>query len=821
MSVFPRKLSTVERRLIAVLIGALAAYTLLLFGLEMGLEWRFAILGPIAGFGSAIVIVFGRKAAIPLLAIAFLIQTFILYQQNQIANLAIFYQSVIQAIVFAFIAYSNATCFTRFNQAYHRSNFKKCAVYFCAPGFSTALWLGLALFFFPLAKSFQPSAILLLIVTATLGQYIGLILALRLIKVLSNFDGGSTNIKIKSTLVPLWVVFGLIFLFLHLLNSELEKKFSIQFEKIAVEVGDLIETQFTSQDAFIDGVGAYFSTKIAPVTQDNFREYVSHALVRYPMIQGISWLSYIRPDQLQSFILTQKKIHPDFDVRATGSQEKLVPDGLRQFYTPVTLIEPFVANQTALGFDISSNPVRQEAVEKAIASKKMVTSAPIKLVQSQGQKMGILLLKYIPSSKNGPGLVSEVLRLEDFIGLTTQRLSEDANIRVVDVASKTVVYDNYFDDSKLTISKPFAFGGRVFSVDTSPTPEFVSIHNPSKYKFFMGAIAAVLLSVFNSFLLLISKFHRGIEEKVIEKTTQLNRSEQRLQYVLAATGDGIWDWDIKDGKVTHNQRWLELLRLQSSNVGSTMEGYKELIHPEDLDKVLGAINKALLTGIKYQFEYRMIRGDKSLLWVSDKGMVVERSSSGEPLRMVGAITDISAQKQAREKIEELAFFDSVTGLPNRRYITDRVERAIHEAARSNGFLGLMLLDLDNFKLVNDVHGHNVGDILLRQFGSRLTGALRPMDIVARIGGDEFLVFFEKSYSSEDECRSALSSVIERLLAEIKEPFDLGGGVKASITPSIGVVILNKHSNGFDEVLKFADLAMYKNKNNPREKFHFF
>jgi diguanylate cyclase (GGDEF)-like protein len=217
----------------------------------------------------------------------------------------------------------------------------------------------------------------------------------------------------------------------------------------------------------------------------------------------------------------------------------------------------------------------------------------------------------------------------------------------------------------------------------------------------------------------------------------------------------------------------------------------------------------------------MIRGDHSLAWVSDVGMVVERSSNGDPVRMVGAIADISKQKESQSKIEELVFFDPVTNLPNRRYVKDRIERSINEAARVDSFSGLMLLDLDNFKLVNDAHGHNIGDILLQKFGTRLIEILRPMDVVARIGGDEFLVLFERSHSSEEECRMVLERVLERLCAELEEAFDLGGDIKVTITPSIGVVIYSQKSKGFDEVLKFADLAMYKNKINPVEKYRFF
>jgi CHASE1-domain containing sensor protein len=158
------------------------------------------------------------------------------------------------------------------------------------------------------------------------------------------------------------------------------------------------------------------------VTEEAFKNYVATGLKRYPMIQGISWLSYLRPNQLQNFTRNQQKTYRDFEVKAIGAKEKLVPDGVRKFYTPVTFIEPLSQNQLALGFDISSNQMRKETVEKAISSSKTASSPPLKLVQDQNkeQRVGILLLKFVISSKNGPGLVSEVLRLEDFIGKTTE-----------------------------------------------------------------------------------------------------------------------------------------------------------------------------------------------------------------------------------------------------------------------------------------------------------------------------------------------------------------------------------------------------------------
>ncbi len=802
-------------------ICVLAAYALLEFGLAMGLDSQFAVYGPIAGLGAAFFLVYGKKSITFLLIASLLLQISLQWIQVQDLSLLLFCRICIGTFFFVLMSISYAKVSLRLNEAFRNSNIREVITFFCVSTLSSLFLTAFAFFSLVTLTNLQLSDVPLLIGVAALGQYIGTVLSAPLVKGMFFQNRHSSDDEIKRLALPLWVVFGFIFLFYSILNQEAENKMRVEFQKISVEVSDIVEAQFNAQDAFISGVAALFATSAAPITAEHFKNYVAHGLERFPMIQGISWLSYIKPDQFQGFVLDQRKIHPNYEVKAIGSSDKLVPDGVRRFYTPVVFIEPFNANQRALGFDISSNAVRLEAVQKALSGYKTVATAPIQIVQDQLKKSSILLLKYVPDSKNGPGLVSEVLRLEDFIGLTTERLSEDANIRVVDAASKSIIFDSQFESSGLVISKPLIFGGRVFDVDTSPTAGFIATHQPRKYKFLMDVVIALILSIFNSFLLLLSKFHRGIEEKVIEKTDELLKSEQQLQYVLDATGDGIWDWDVASGTVLHNQRWLELLGLDSNKVKSNVEDYKSRIYSEDLPSVLESIQSALQTGEKYTLTYRMVRGNKELIWVSDIGMVVERSPSGEPLRMVGAISDITKQKESQEKINELAFFDSVTGLPNRRYIEDRIKRSVSESGRNNSYAGLMLLDLNNFKFINDSYGHYVGDVLLKQFGTRLASALRPMDVVSRIGGDEFLVLFESHYSSMEQCKEVLEVVLNRVCNQLTEVFRIEKNILVNIKPSIGVVIFGQDISGFEEVMKYADLAMYSNKSNPSERYRFY
>jgi diguanylate cyclase (GGDEF)-like protein/PAS domain S-box-containing protein len=299
------------------------------------------------------------------------------------------------------------------------------------------------------------------------------------------------------------------------------------------------------------------------------------------------------------------------------------------------------------------------------------------------------------------------------------------------------------------------------------------------------------------------------------------RSEEKLRHILNATGEGIWDWNILTGEVKHNQRWIELLGEDPKQTYFSVEDFKNRIHPEDAHFVLERINVSLVTGKEYHAQYRMIREDGQVLWMEDKGAIVERSDTGEPLRMVGAITDISDQKASQEKIQELIFFDALTKLPNRQYIQDRIVRTIHDSVRNKTFSGLMYLDLDNFKNINDTYGHYVGDILLKEFGARIQKAIRPKDIVARIGGDEYLILFEEIGPQLEEAQKILEEAIERILEGFSEHFDLGEGVYVHAQASIGVVIFGDEASQFDEILKYADLAMYAAKSDPHLNYRFF
>ncbi|MBK9160455.1 MAG: PAS domain S-box protein [Nitrosomonadales bacterium] len=194
--------------------------------------------------------------------------------------------------------------------------------------------------------------------------------------------------------------------------------------------------------------------------------------------------------------------------------------------------------------------------------------------------------------------------------------------------------------------------------------------------------------------------------------------------------------------------------------------------------------------------------------------------SGKVTHYVGSFTDITERKVAEAEIHRMAFFDPLTGLPNRRLLLDRLEHAQASGARSGIYGAIMFLDLDNFKTLNDTQGHDVGDQLLGEVARRLTACVRAGDTVARLGGDEFVVILEELSDAEPEAASLAEAVAEKILTLFGQPYLLGD-YEYRCTSSIGVTLFNDGSESADELLKRADVAMYQAKEAGRNAIRFF
>jgi diguanylate cyclase (GGDEF)-like protein/PAS domain S-box-containing protein len=194
--------------------------------------------------------------------------------------------------------------------------------------------------------------------------------------------------------------------------------------------------------------------------------------------------------------------------------------------------------------------------------------------------------------------------------------------------------------------------------------------------------------------------------------------------------------------------------------------------------------------------------------------------AGEVTHYVATLTDITLRKEAEEEIRSLAFYDSLTHLPNRRLLLDRLQHALAASARSRQRGALLFIDLDDFKTLNDTLGHNIGDQLLIQVAERLKAQVRETDTVSRLGGDEFVILLESLSEDAETAAAEIQRVGEGILSRLELPYALSGHEHRS-TVSIGAAIFGENRESIDELMKRADIAMYKAKAEGRNTMRFF
>ena len=252
----------------------------------------------------------------------------------------------------------------------------------------------------------------------------------------------------------------------------------------------------------------------------------------------------------------------------------------------------------------------------------------------------------------------------------------------------------------------------------------------------------------------------------------------------------------------------------------------ELIHPDDLTvqtERMKSINEHV--AITPMVAARFLRLDGSVVDVEVQGTAIVYD--GEPAIHV-CIRDISARKQLEDQIRQLAFYDNLTQLPNRRLLTDRLSQAMTVSKRSNCFAALLFLDLDNFKPLNDRYGHAVGDLVLMEAAARLMNCVREVDTVARFGGDEFVVLLTELDAGQAEATEQAGIVAEKIRAGLSMPYQLTVKTKEGVatriehqcTISAGAVVFRGPECDPDDVLKWADTAMYQAKQAGRNSVRF-
>lgn len=316
-----------------------------------------------------------------------------------------------------------------------------------------------------------------------------------------------------------------------------------------------------------------------------------------------------------------------------------------------------------------------------------------------------------------------------------------------------------------------------------------------------------------------------VSKRKLQAEDAAKKPEGFFQLIAENIGDFISVLDLDGQRVYASPSYAQILGAERDLRGSDF--FAE-IHPKDKARVKQVFHETVLTGIGRQIHYRMLVADGTVREMESTGNVI-RDSLGQIAQVVVVSRDVTERRCREERMLQLASHDDLTQLPNRRLLSDRLQQAMAASARDGSYAALMFLDLDHFKLLNDTHGHQYGDLLLIEVANRLTNCVRETDTVARFGGDEYVVVINELDAAYAQSLSLVAAVAEKIQRAIVQPFLLKieqqdsapMTIEYQCTASIGIVLFIGHHATQEHILKWADAAMYEAKADGRNRIRFY
>jgi diguanylate cyclase (GGDEF)-like protein/PAS domain S-box-containing protein len=651
----------------------------------------------------------------------------------------------------------------------------------------------------------------------------------------------SRHRQLPLVLAPLVAAFmlGLTFLYWKSEENSARTKREHYFQTAADHIAYNLKDRMAAYELVLRGLKGYFEGSEF-VDDDEFRAYVG-ALQLAETRPGLRGVSVVR-----RVPATEKAAH-EAEMRKLGFAGYAIhPAGQRDVYTPMTHVEALTRGaRSGLGFDVSSSDAAREALQRASDSGRLTVSGLLDLVQESGSTVRGLTMYQPIYRQPGPqgdedarhddlmGWVSASFAVPDVITGMAKEFDNDVRLQIFDGAqalpqarlygaAKTVPDDD--DDEEgaaeppggLVTERTLIVGGRQWLLHMTPQPNFFARFNDAGHS--MVALMGCLLSALVACLtwLLATGRERALA-LARSKTVELSAARDDLESTLNAIPDLLFEVDI-DGRIYHyRSARADALAVQPELfLGQWLT---DLVSSQDTAGCRVALETAQRVGYSSGHQYRQdING--TLHWFELSIARKESTEPGAPVRFIALSRDITERKRAEARTHQLAYFDALTGLPNRRMLLDRMENVLR-AAQDEAVVGAVFyIDLDNFKQINDARGHGLGDMLLEQVALRLARLQRPGDTVARLGGDEFVVLSHHLAKDLGSASRAAAAVAEDLRMALEAPYAIDAHLY-SLTGSIGVTLFPKRAEGVEDLLREADTAMYRAKDLGRNRIRFY
>ncbi|VAW83590.1 diguanylate cyclase/phosphodiesterase (GGDEF & EAL domains) with PAS/PAC sensor(s) [hydrothermal vent metagenome] len=637
----------------------------------------------------------------------------------------------------------------------------------------------------------------------------------------------------QNTLSPFALLFGVIVtiaLVYSAVNYSIDRDRDTNLTS-SIYIKDLLERKINLLNEVIHSMRTLFDVS-SYVNSDEFRLISTDLLARHPYVLSTNYLPLVTSERKNIF--EEKMLDQGFITFAMTQLRggKIVSAQERTRYFPVVYREPFTPlNARQLGLDYLSHPTLEKVINKAIDSSTAVTSTPIKFGSADRE---LIIFKAVYAGKDTPptveqrqktvnGLIALHIDASALLTMGTDDPNKNLQLSLLpdsnsDVTIGVAAYGQAMQQNSYKVIKQFSHS---FTIQSEEQTYVLSISEPlywTNIKLTLPVTALLTGIILTTFLVMqmrtiikreedLEKRNEEIQAVVLLRTSELEFEKERAQTTLESISDAVITTD-SSGNIQY-----------MNPVAESMTGWEEkeaierpiaevfnITHQNKKIYIKNPVQECLKKGQVIQ-----LKGSVNLLHKSGKSIAFESAAS--PLtdkkdEIIGAVLiahDVSDARRIAKLMKHQAMHDSLTGLPNRALLFDRLKQTLLRAPWNKKCVALMFLDLDRFKVVNDTLGHNAGDQLLCQVAERLRNELRDGDTVCRLGGDEFVIILR-----DIAHQNHIEELAEKVVAILRVPFQLNG-TEFHTSASVGISMYPQDGQDPDLLMKKADTAMYRAK----------
>ena len=631
-----------------------------------------------------------------------------------------------------------------------------------------------------------------------------------------------------------------------LVSRQAEREARLEFDSAVSDAQAAVDTRINDYADILRGTRGLFSARNA-VSRDEFRRYIDSLDLRqrYPGIQGMVFSRHVTAAQKQAF---EAAVRADTSIDPRGYPKFAIrPPGVRAEYIVAQYVEPYTGNERALGLDLAGDPARLATLERTRDSGRITASGPVALAVSPQGGPGFTLRQAIYRKdalidtterrrEAFLGVLSAAFVFNDMMrGVLREPVLQKLNVRIHDAGFlddpaglKPPAPENLLFDSHASEAAPPGFsksgtlivGGRLWRLDFSAREALVASSDRWTHWIVLAVGYVISLLLFGLVRSLATTGSTAVE-MANRITADLRRSEaglaeaQRMtQQLIEALPNPIYCKGTDGRYIGVNKAWEAYFSTpREAFVGKTVHD----LYPgnPEIAERLHAMDQALWDKPGTQVYETSITTPDGKQHDAIYYKATFTRADGSVAGLIANIVDITERKHAEERVRHLANYDDLTGLPNRSMFNQRLGHALAQARRSGKSLAILFIDLDRFKNINDTLGHDAGDRVLKEIADRLRGCLRESDTVGRLGGDEFVVLIEELPQPEH-----VTAVAQKIIATAARPIALPTQ-EVHLTASIGIGTFPEDGADTESLMKNADIAMYRAKEQGKNTFQYY